>query len=228
MSLPTSKGSEPGVQSRPVNPHHSKHHSQSSTQKSRTMVNYTSLSSNKSSTKDENVVSHPDTTENSQPTYPDLSTSEPNNNVPLGTELHATTVLQPKLKQHAAALSFGVLAILLLGSSLWFIYVEFIREKPVPKHLQLSTGHTITVVNILSHLNVFLVALLLDSAYEALRWSLASRNQGVSIATFLSLSRATGFLGIADLLRVTGWHRFLCFQRFITNPIVLKSDISLF
>jgi hypothetical protein len=108
---------------------------------------------------------------------------------------------------------------LLLGFSIWFIYTEFISEKPVPMHLQLSPGHTITIVNILSHLNVFLVVLLLEYAFESLRWSLASRKKGVSITTFLAMSRASSFAAVADLLRVPGWHRGLCIQRLVVHYI---------
>ena len=126
-----------------------------------------------------------------------------------------------KFEQHRTSLMLTVIVILLLGASNWFIYTEFISEEPLNAHLQLSTGHTITIVNILSHVNIFLGNQLLESAFEALRWSLASSEKGVSIATFLGLSRATGFVGAADLLRIPGRHRILCSQKSVTHNITI-------
>lgn len=155
-----------------------------------------------------------------------VSTDEKSNNntwnkepTPLETTTLPDVVLENKRKQHAISLCLTLLEILLLGFSIWFIYTEFISEKPVPSHLQLSPGHTITIVNILSHLNVFLVILLLDHAFEVLRWSLASRKKGVSLATFLATSKASSFAGVADLLRVPGWHRVLCVQKLVAHHV---------
>lgn len=137
----------------------------------------------------------------------------------LGTSDLPNPILLTNFKHNATSVVLTVVAMLLLGVSIWFIYTEFINKKPVSAHLKLSTGQTITIVNVLSHLNIFLVALLLESAFESLRWSLASRNEGVSIATFLALSKATGFVGVADLLRVPGWHRFLCILKLVVHHI---------
>lgn len=140
----------------------------------------------------------------------------PRFNIPPKRDVTAhNTVLLTRFEQHTVSLSLSVLAILLLGFSTWFIYTEFISWKPLSPALQLSTSHTINTVNILSHLNVFLVFLLLESASEALRWSLASRTKGVSITTFLALSRATGISGVTDLLRVPGCHRFWCILKLV-------------
>jgi hypothetical protein len=141
---------------------------------------------------------------------------EPN---PPETTTLADVVLLNKRKQHATSLCLTLLEIVLLGFSIWFIYTEFINEKPVPSHLHLSPGHTITIVNILSHINVFLVVLLQDQHFEILRWSLASRKKGVSMATFLATSKASSFAGVADLLRVPGWHRVLCVQKLVAHHI---------
>jgi hypothetical protein len=136
----------------------------------------------------------------------------------------ATTALQTKLKQHTTSIIIATMTIILLGFSIWFIDIEFISEKPLPEHLQLSTRRTILLVNIISHVNVFLASLLLEISYETLRWSLASRNGGVSLSTFLALSKATSFMGITDLIRVRGWHQVLCIQRLAS---VVSINLSL-
>lgn len=138
---------------------------------------------------------------------------------PLETTALADVVLLNKRKQHATSLCLTLLEIVLLGFSIWFIYTEFISEKPVPSHLHLPPGHTITIVNILSHINVFLVGLLQDQHFEILRWSLASRKKGVSMASFLATSKASSFAGVTDLLRVPGWHRVLCVQKLVAHHI---------
>jgi hypothetical protein len=124
-----------------------------------------------------------------------------------------TSVLQSKFKQHFTSYLLAVLASLVLAFSTWFIFTVFISEKQIPRYFRLSPGQTIIVINILTHVVVFLVWQLVDSAFEALRWTLASRDEGVLITTFLAMSRATGFIGVADLLRVPGWHRVWCVQR---------------
>ncbi len=141
----------------------------------------------------------------------------------LGTPAVSGVKILTKFKQHRTSLVLTLIAIHLLGVSIWFIFSEFISEEPVKAHLQISTGHTITIVNILSHLNIFLGAQLLEYAFEALRWSLASSEKGVSIATFLALSRATGFVGAADLLRIPGRHRGLCILKSVAHTICYSS-----
>ena len=190
----------------------------------------------KSNDKHEEVASGPSGLSGGAATF-DQAESNPEftPNVPTTNTIHnhpttmespapATTVLQTKLKQHTTSIILAILTTTLLGFSIWFIYIEFVSEKPLPEHLQLSTRHTILLVNIISHVNVFLVSLLLEIAYEALRWSLASRNRGVSLSTFLALSKATGFMGITDLIRVRGWHQVLCVQRLIS---IVSFNLSL-
>lgn len=210
---------EPQGQPERIATSHESHHSQSSTQTDITAQNLMLQSSINSDDKDEEVASGPSglsgPSENNREFTPNLPTTDTTHNHPATMEspAPATTVLQTKFKQHTTSIIVAILTTILLGFSIWFIYIEFISEKPLPEHLQLSTRHTILLVNIISHVDVFLVSLLLEIAYEALRWSLASRNGGVSLSTFLALSRATGFMGITDLIRVRGWHQVLCVQR---------------
>jgi hypothetical protein len=124
-----------------------------------------------------------------------------------------TTVLRSRLRQNSTSLGLSVLAIILLAFSTWFIYIEFISEEEPPKLLRLTASHTVFTVTVLSHANIYLVVPLVEQSLGALRWSLASRPQGVSALTFLSLGGATSILGLADLLRVSGRHRFYCSLR---------------
>lgn len=143
------------------------------------------------------------------PIHDDSRHSSPNS---AAVNVHPS-VLQSKFKQHSTSCLLAVLASSVLAFSTWYILTVFISEKEIPRHFRLSPGHTIIVINVLTQVVVFLVWQLVDSAFEALRWTLASRDEGVLITTFLAMSRATGFIGVADLLRVPGWHRVWCVQR---------------
>jgi hypothetical protein len=126
-----------------------------------------------------------------------------------------TTVLRSRLRQKSTWLGLSVLAIILLAFSTWFIYIEFISEKNPPKPLELSASHTVFTVTALSHANIYIIVPLVEQSLRALRWSLASRPQGVSALSFLSLGGAIRILGLADLLRVPGRHRFYCLLRYV-------------
>jgi hypothetical protein len=137
-----------------------------------------------------------------------------------------TCVLDSKFKQHYATWLLAFFAASSLAISTWIIYVTFISRKQVPSYLRLSQGHTVILVNVLTHVVAYLVWQLVDSAFEALRWAIASRTTGIPVMSFLAMSRATGLLGVLDLLRVPGWHIIWCVQRCIhshhTCPLYLS------
>jgi hypothetical protein len=126
-----------------------------------------------------------------------------------------TTVLRSRFRQKSTSLGLSVLAILLLTFSTWFIYIEFVSKKKPPQLLELSASRTVFTVTALSHANIYLIVPLVEQSLEALRWSLASRSQGVSALSFVSLSGGTGILGLVNLLRVPGRHRFYCSLRYV-------------
>ena|SRR5579859_6635753 len=68
------------------------------------------------------------------------------------------------------------------------------------KLLPSTPGTTILILNILSHLSVFLLSQLSGLVLEALRWSLASSRSGITAFGFLALGRATNVMGVARLL----------------------------
>jgi len=140
--------------------------------------------------------------------------------------LNQTCVLESKFKQHYATWLLVFFAASSLAISTWIICVTFISRKQVPSYLRLSQDHTVTLVNVLTHFVTYLVWQLVDSAFEALRWSIASRTKGILITSFLAMSRANGLLGILDLFRVPGWHIIWCVQRYIhsshTCPLYLN------
>ncbi|OBT90299.1 hypothetical protein VE02_03354 [Pseudogymnoascus sp. 03VT05] len=81
--------------------------------------------------------------------------------------------------------------------SVYYSYTVLVSDKAVPQALSLSPGKTVMVINVLSHVVAYLLLSLITDANEELRWSLACRPQGVTLTSFLVLSRATPLHGVA-------------------------------
>jgi hypothetical protein len=116
-------------------------------------------------------------------------------------------------KQHRDTIILAILASLLLGFSTWLIYIEFIRQKKVPRHLELPPGKVITLVNVLSRVILFLVAMLVVASWEAIRKSMVARTNGISYTHFLAMSTALSYTQTRDILRIRGWHRMIVLTR---------------
>jgi hypothetical protein len=98
--------------------------------------------------------------------------------------------------------------------TVFYTHRVLVSERQVPPAFVLSPGKTVLVVNILSHIVAFLGWDLLENVLEEMRWALACRVEGVSLMTFLALSRATPYSGVAYLCLMRGGHRFWCLQRY--------------
>jgi hypothetical protein len=108
-----------------------------------------------------------------------------------------------------------VFAVVALSSfTVFYTHRVLVSERPVPPVFVLSPGKTVSVVNILSHIVAFLGWNLLEHVLEEMRWALACRVEGVSLMTFLALSRATPYSGVAYLCLMRGGHLFWCIQRY--------------
>lgn len=91
-----------------------------------------------------------------------------------------------------------------------------------PGILPSDPSQTIRILNILSHVTVFLLQTLTAGLFETIRWVFAARN-GVTAFTFLSLSSGTSYLGVLYLLfrranRRSNWrtsHHIWGFQRYV-------------
>jgi hypothetical protein len=136
--------------------------------------------------------------------------------------VHAFT-WKPKAKRHATLLIEAFVVVTLSIFTVYYAYTVLVSERAVPPAFVLSPGKTVSVVNILSHMVAFLSRDLLENVGEEMRWALACRTKGVLLTTFLALSRATPYSGVAYLCSVRGSHRFWCMQRCVFHPnIVLR------
>ncbi|KFY92697.1 hypothetical protein V498_04812 [Pseudogymnoascus sp. VKM F-4517 (FW-2822)] len=104
--------------------------------------------------------------------------------------------------------------------SVYYSYTVLVSEKAVPPALTLSPGKTVMAINVLSHVVAYLLWSLVTDAHEELRWSLACRPQGVTLTSFLVLSRATPLQGVAYLCTVWGGHILWAMQKILTMGLV--------
>jgi hypothetical protein len=128
-----------------------------------------------------------------------------------------------------------ILALLTLGWVIFTIYFAYncSIDNPLSESLIFSKPErTILLLNVLSQFTIFLLGELTTSAFEAVRWALASTPNGISAFTFVGLSRATSVLGIVSLLfhnRISGpgapilekdGHRLWGLQRYVLFSLV--------
>ncbi|OBT75014.1 hypothetical protein VF21_06337 [Pseudogymnoascus sp. 05NY08] len=104
--------------------------------------------------------------------------------------------------------------------SVYYSYTVLVSDKAVPQALSLSPGKTVMAINVLSHVVAYLLWSLITDANEELRWSLACRPQGVTLTSFLVLSRATPLHGVAYLCTVWGGHILWALQKIIAMGLV--------
>jgi hypothetical protein len=124
-----------------------------------------------------------------------------------------TSLLQRKSQQFVTLWVIAALAVFASIFSAWYTYRVMVDENALPTALQLQPGTTVLVVNILSHVTAYLCWSLFSDATEALRWALACRPEGILLTSFLALSRATPFAGVAYLCTTKGPHQLWAMQR---------------
>ena len=108
-----------------------------------------------------------------------------------------------------------------LGFTIFFAWNSTLANPFIQSLLPSKPSHTITALNLLSHVTVFLLQVLASNVFESLRWVFACTRNGVSSFGFMVMSRATGPLGVLYLLLFnsktgTFWrgHRLWGLQRF--------------
>lgn len=121
--------------------------------------------------------------------------------------------LQPKWRQ------YGTSGVVFIISCIWILSVisfAFMSSSSNPVIIFPKPQTTINIINFGTSVSVFLLGELWSGAFDSLRWTLASRNSGFSMASFLGLSRATSNFGVWKLLfhDFQVGHRKWCAQRY--------------
>lgn len=133
-----------------------------------------------------------------------------------------SSYLQRKRRRFATLWINAALAVFASIFSVWYTYRVMVDQDALPPALQLKPGTTVLVVNILSHIVAYLCWSLFSDTTEALRWALACRPTGILLTTFLVLSRATPFAGVAYLCTMKGPHQIWGLQRYDNVHVALS------
>lgn len=129
-------------------------------------------------------------------------------------EFIRTSFLQHRGRRFAPLWVNAALAVFWSVFAIYYSDRVMVVEEALPATLQLQPSVTVLVVNILSHVVAFLCWTLFRDTSEALRWALACRSEGILLTSFLALSRATPFIGVAYLCMTKGSHQIWSIQRY--------------
>jgi len=134
-------------------------------------------------------------------------------------EIRATNIepirLEPKWKQH-------VYYLVMMGSTMgWVAFtVAYAFLSSSPQHTFFSFPHSqnsIILLTLFANLTVFFLVQCFSGVCDKLRWTLAVRESGVDMSTFLGLSGGTTPAGLVRLMlsRNRTWRcRLWCLGRF--------------
>ena len=118
--------------------------------------------------------------------------------------------------------------IMIILTTIWVVLTSLFAynstlDKPLLKRFILpDPTQTVTVLNILAHITVFLLQTGVSDVFEAIRWASASAKNGVSSFSFFALSRATAPLGVIYLVLFASGkeHRFWGCLRYTNRGIL--------
>jgi hypothetical protein len=124
-------------------------------------------------------------------------------------------------KARAIWLSLSLWLLTFIFFVLYSISIYRILLKPDPRvgNLLLSASDTNLLISILSQVFAQLLAVMVNSLLDALRWQLAARTAGVSFSTFFQLSSATNWTSVllftvaSKLRNLWGVFRYLLLRR---------------
>src|SRR5262249_29906932 len=105
-------------------------------------------------------------------------------------------VLCSKWRQYQYSFGLFVITTMSVVGTVVYAFMSTLSE-PVPIFITPKT--TILILTIGSGVSVFLLGQLVASAFDHLRWILAAGPNGIDLATFLSLGKATDLFGIVRL-----------------------------
>ena len=124
--------------------------------------------------------------------------------------------LQSPVRQSYLTFLLATLTLLWCVMTALYVYNATL-ERPIKIFLFSNNRYTLAIVSAMSQISMFLVGELVQATFERTRWALASKN-GLSLISFLGMSRATSLFGVARLFFYGGNHWNA--QRFVNFPNV--------
>jgi len=150
---------------------------------------------NQSSSQSRAIGSSADSSRAERPPDPTPGTSSPTTDSMDDNHGSGGIMLEPKWKQYSGYMvPFGLSSVLITLTVVW-AFLSAQSKVTIFSNPQVS----IVLLGFLSTMSALVVVQCVEDACNALRWYLAIRPSGVGIATFLSLSSATGYWGVLRL-----------------------------
>jgi hypothetical protein len=106
-----------------------------------------------------------------------------------------TSTACERIRQRGAALLVALATALLMAFTIFFAYNSSLQQPYLSLFVSKHPSRSVLILNIASHLTLFCLADLTATVLESVRWTLACHGTGTPALTFLTLSRATGFVG---------------------------------
>jgi hypothetical protein len=100
-----------------------------------------------------------------------------------------------RIRQRSSTLLVALATALLLSFTIFFAYNSSLQQPYLSLFVSKHPSRSVLILNIASHLTLFCLADLMATVLESVRWTLACHGTGTPALTFLTLSRATGFVG---------------------------------
>jgi hypothetical protein len=99
------------------------------------------------------------------------------------------------IHKQGVTLGLAVITALCMSFTIFFAYNSSLEQPYLSSLITQTPERSILILNLASHLTLFALGELTSSVLEATRWALACSATGTTALTFITLSRATSFIG---------------------------------
>src|ERR1700736_1707805 len=99
------------------------------------------------------------------------------------------------IRNQGFTVALAVITALCMAFTIFFAYNSSVEQPYLSSFITKNPARTILILNLASHLTLFGLAELTSSVLEVTRWALACSTTGTTALTFITLSRATSFMG---------------------------------
>ena len=111
------------------------------------------------------------------------------------TEQSQTQTTPIRIRNQRVTIIIALITATLMSFTIFFAYNSSLQNPMLSLFVSKRPERSILILNVASHLTLYALAELTSSVFDAIRWALACHGSGTTALTFITLSRATSFLG---------------------------------
>jgi hypothetical protein len=100
-----------------------------------------------------------------------------------------------RIRNQSVTLIIALITAILMSFTIFFAYNSSLQNPMLSLFVSKRPERSILILNAASHLTLYALAELTSSVFDAIRWALACHGSGTTALTFITLSRATSFIG---------------------------------